>query len=300
MASQEANHDSIDMAIIDAAKQKKLLSSLFIQKTFVPFNHKNRRTEALVKNDKKEFRVMKGSFLVLAQLCGLTDNYKADIENKIGELAKDGYRTLAVAKAEINDKPELVGLVALHDPPRLDSKEIITKLRNLGVSVKMLTGDALAIAKEIARAVGIGDKIANASKLKELTESDPIKAAELAEKSDGFAEIYPEDKYIIVKGFQARGHIVGMTGDGVNDAPALKQAEVGTAVSNATDVAKGASSIVLTDEGLSDIIEPIKIGRMMFERINTWIINKITRTVLKTCFIVFAYLLLGKFVISAS
>ena len=114
------------------------------------------------------------------------------------------------------------------------------------------------------------------------------------------AEIYPEDKYDIVKAFQAKGHIVGMTGDGVNDAPALKQAEVGIAVSNATDVAKGAASMVLTEEGLTNILSPIKVGRMMFERINTWILNKIARTILKTCFIVIAFLILGKFVMSAT
>jgi H+-transporting ATPase len=300
LASQEANHDSIDTAFINAARQKNLLSSSFVQKTFTPFDPKTRRTEAIVKNGKNEFRVIKGSFPVIAQVCGLDDNNKADLETKIDELAKDGYRTLAVAKSQIKNKPQLVGLAALHDPLRPDSEKLIAELRNLGVSVKMLTGDALPIAKEIARAAGIGDRIIKVSELKELAKSNPLKAVELAEKSDGFAEVYPEDKYLIVKDFQAKGHIVGMTGDGVNDAPALKQAEVGIAVSNATDVAKGAASIVLTEEGLCNILGTIKIGRMMFQRINTWILNKITRTVLKTCFIVLAFLLLGKFVISAS
>jgi len=302
LASQEANHDSIDMAFINAAKQKNILDDSFVQKTFIPFDPKTRRTEAIIKKRKEneEFQVMKGSFTVIAQVCGLDDKNKANLEIKINKFAKNGYRTLAVAKAQIKNKPKLVGLVALHDPPRSNSKKLIDELRNLGVSVKMLTGDALPITKEIAREVGIGNRIVKMSELKELTTSDPIKAAELAEKNDGFAEVYPEDKYLIVKDFQAKGHIVGMTGDGVNDAPALKQAEVGTAVSNATDVAKGAASIVLTDEGLTDVIGPIKIGRMMFQRINTWILNKITRTILKTCFVVFAFLILGKFVISAS
>jgi H+-transporting ATPase len=300
LASQEANHDSIDMAFIIAAKQKNILDDLFVQKEFIPFDPKTRRTEAEVIKGKQQFRVMKGSFSVLAQACDLDDRNRADLETQINKFAKNGYRTLAVAKSEISNKPKLVGLVAFHDPPRPDSKKLINDIRHLGVSVKMLTGDALPIAMEIARAVGIGDRIVKASELKELTKSDPAKAAELVEKSDGFAEVYPEDKYLIVKNLQAKGHIVGMTGDGVNDAPALKQAEVGTAVSSATDVAKGAASIVLTDEGLTDIIGPIKIGRMMFQRINTWILNKISRTVLKTCFVVFAYLILGKFVISAS
>lgn len=300
LASQEANHDSIDMAFIIAAQQKNLLDDSFVQKEFIPFDPKTRRTEAVVKKGNQEFHVMKGSFTVLAQVCSLDNKNKADLDKKINEFAKDGYRTLAIAKTQIKNKPKLVGLVALHDPPRPNSKKIINDIRNLGVSVKMLTGDALPIAKEIARAVGIGDKIVTASELKELTNSNVAKAAELVEKSNGFAEVYPEDKYLIVKDFQAKGHIVGMTGDGVNDAPALKQAEVGIAVSSASDVAKGAASIVLTDVGLTDIIGPIKIGRMMFQRINTWILNKISRTVLKTCFVVFAYLILGKFVISAS
>ena len=257
-------------------------------------------TKALVMQGDQEFQVMKGAFPVIAQVCRLDDKNRADLEVLIDEYAKNGYRTLAVAKMQSNNKPELVGLAALHDPPRPDSKKLITDIRNLGVSVKMLTGDALPIAKEIARVVGIGDRIVKASELKALATTDQAKAAELVEESDGFAEVYPEDKYLIVKNFQAKGHIVGMTGDGVNDAPALKQAEVGTAVSSATDVAKGAASIVLTDAGLTDILGPIKIGRMMFQRINTWILNKISRTVLKTCFVVFAFLVLGKFVISAS
>jgi len=300
LASQEANHDSIDAAFINAAKERNLLNNSIMQKTFIPFDPKTRRTEAVVMKGNEEFRVMKGSFAVLSQVCGLNGRDQVDLETKINEFAKDGYRTLTVAKAETGNKSELVGLVALHDPLRPDSKKLINELRNLGVAVKMLTGDALPIAQEIARAVGIGDRIIRASELKEVNGSNSAKAAEIAENANGFAEVYPEDKYFIVKDFQAKGHIVGMTGDGVNDAPALKQAEVGTAVSNASDVAKGAASIVLTDEGLADIIGPIKIGRMMFQRINTWILNKIARTILKTCFVVFAFLILGKYVISAS
>jgi len=300
LASQEANNDSIDMAFIDLARQKNILDSSFIKKAFTPFDPKTRRTESIIKKGKEEFQVMKGSFDVIAEVCGLDEKSEANLEARVNEFAKKGYRTLAVSKAKIKNRPELVGIVALYDPPRPDSIKLIKELRNFGLSVKMLTGDALPIAQEIGRDVGIGDRIVKVSELKELEKSNPLKAVELVEKSDGFAEVYPEDKYLIVKNFQAKGHIVGMTGDGVNDAPALKQAEVGIAVNNATDVAKGAASIVLTDEGLTDINGPIKIGRMMFQRINTWILNKITRTVLKTCFIVLAFLLLGKFVISAS
>lgn len=300
LASQEANNDSIDMAFINSARRKNILDSSFIKKAFTPFDPKTRRTESIIKKGKEEFQVMKGSFDVIAQVCGLDEKSKVSLEARVSEFAKKGYRTLAVSKAKIKNRPELVGLVALYDPPRPDSQKLINELRNLGVSVKMLTGDALPIAQEIGRGVGIGDRIVNVSELKELTKSDQVKAAELAEKSNGFAEVYPEDKYLIVKDFQTKGHIIGMTGDGVNDSPALKQAEVGIAVSNASDVAKGAASIVLTEEGLCNILGTIKIGRMMFQRINTWILNKISRTILKTCFVVFAFIIMGKYVISAS
>jgi H+-transporting ATPase len=297
LASQEANHDSIDIAFINAAKQKNLLNSEFVQKSFTPFDAKNRKTEAVIKKGDEEFSVMKGSFAIIAQACGLDEKAISDLDGSINEFAKEGYRTLAVAKGKINDKAQFVGLAALHDPPRTDSKNLIQEIQNLGVTVKMLTGDALPIAMQIAKAVGIGNTIIKAAEYKKVT---PEKIVEVLEKSNGVAEVYPEDKYNIVKSFQAKGHILGMTGDGVNDAPALKQAEVGIAVSNATDVAKGAASIVLTQEGLANIISPIKIGRMMFERISTWILNKIARTILKTCFVIFSFLILGKFVISAS
>ncbi|MHB8403698.1 MAG: plasma-membrane proton-efflux P-type ATPase, partial [Bacteroidia bacterium] len=297
LASQEANHDSIDMAFINATKKKNILNNTFVQKTFIPFDAKNRKTEAVIKKDSEEFSVMKGSFAVIAKTCGLDEKSISDWESKINDYAKEGYRTLAVAKSSGKDKPDFIGLVALHDPPRADSKELIQELEKLGVSVKMLTGDALPIAMEIAKAVDLRGTIIKAPEFKKADKGNLI---ELLEKNSGLAEIYPEDKYDIVKAFQTKGHIVGMTGDGVNDAPALKQAEVGIAVSSATDVAKGAASMVLTEEGLTNILSPIKVGRMMFERINTWILNKIARTILKTCFVVIAFLILGKFVMSAT
>lgn len=296
LSSQEANNDSIDIAFINFAKEKKVLNRTFVQKSFIPFDPQNRKTEATIRTESDEFNVMKGSFNVIAQVCGLDQKSITDWEIKIDEFGKEGYRTLAVAKANINSNPQFVGLVALHDPPRADSKNLINELKSLGVSVKMLTGDALPIAAEIARTVDLGNAIIKASELK----TSNVNVVELLEKNSGVAEVYPKDKYDIVKAFQAKGHIVGMTGDGVNDAPALKQAEVGVAVSNATDVAKGAASIVLTEEGLVNILSPIKVGRLMFERINTWILNKIARTILKTCFVVIAFLILGKYVITAS
>jgi len=301
LASQEANQDPIDLAFITVAKQKNLINNSFIQKNFVPFDPKTRRTEALVLKDNQEFRVMKGAVNVVAQACGLDESAIRELEAKMDGFATKGYRTLAVAETkEQQNLPKLVGLVTLYDMPRADSKQLIQELKDLGISVKMLTGDALPIANEIAKEVGLGKNVIKMSDLKGLVEENLAKAAEVAEKSDGFAEIYPKDKYTIVKNLQAKGHMVGMTGDGVNDAPALRQAEVGIAVSNATDVATGAASVVLTNEGLSNIVDLIRNGRTIFERINTWILNKITRTILKTSFIVLAFLFIGKYVVSAS
>jgi len=299
LASQEANQDPIDLAFISVARQKNLKEYSFVQKIFVPFDPKTRRTEALVQKDSQEFRVMKGAVDVVAQTCGLDDRAIGRLEARADEFAKKGYRTLAVARTDDQNQPKLAGLVTLYDMPRPDSKRLMEELGELGVSVKMLTGDALPIAREIAKHVGLEENVIRISDLKEFAKEDPAKAAEAAEKSDGFAEIYPEDKYTIVKNLQAKGHIVGMTGDGVNDAPALKQAEVGIAVSNATDVAKGAASVVLTDEGLSNIVDLVKNGRRIFERITTWILNKISRTILKTSFVVLAFLITGKYVVSA-
>ncbi len=300
LASQEANQDPIDLAFIAAAKQENLMDDSFAQKTFIPFDPKTRRTEALVQKGEREFRVMKGAVNVVAKSCGLDDNSIESLEQKIEDFVKKGHRILAVAKADDNSQFRLVGLVTLYDAPRLDSKKLIGELGKLGISVKMLTGDALAIAKEVAKDVGLGENLVRMRDLADFEKGNSSKAAELAEESDGFAEIFPEDKFTIVRDLQAGGHMVGMTGDGVNDAPALRQAEVGIAVSNAVDVAKGAASVVLTGEGLSSIVDLIENGRMIFERINTWILNKITRTILKTCFIVLAFVFTGRYVVSAS
>jgi H+-transporting ATPase len=256
-------------------------------------------TEALVQKNSHEFKVMKGAVNVIARACGLDENSVEQLESRMSEFAAKGYRTLAVAKANGHKQPELVGLVTLHDAPRPDSKQLIQALKELGISVKMLTGDALPIAKEMATHVGLGDNVIRAADLKEFIKENAIDAAQAADKSDGFAEIYPEDKYTIVKSLQAAKHVVGMTGDGVNDAPALRQAEVGIAVSNATDIAKGAASVVLTNEGLTGIIDLVKNGRVIYERITAWILSKIVRTLQIATFVVLSYLLTGDYVVSA-
>jgi H+-transporting ATPase len=299
LASQEANQDPIDLAFLTMVKQQNLLDPSFRRKDFTPFDPKTRRTEALVQQDNHEFRVMKGAVNVIARECGLDSNTLGQLELQMNEFAEKGYRTLAVAKTNTEKQPELVGLVTLHDPPRLDSRQLIHELKELGISVKMLTGDALPIAKEIAADVGLGSNVIRAADLKEFIKENAIDAAEAADKSEGFAEIYPEDKYTIVKSLQAVRHVVGMTGDGVNDAPALRQAEVGIAVSSATDVAKGAASVVLLNEGLTSIVDLVKNGRVIYERITAWILSKIVRTLQIATFVVLSYLLTGNYVVSA-
>ena len=186
----------------------------------------------------------------------------------------------------------------MYDPPRPDAGQLIAALRGLGVAVKMLTGDALAVASEIARGVGLPN-IRRVADLKAAGAQAGNEAVDLLAGADGFAEVYPEDKYIVVQHLQAAGHVTGMTGDGVNDAPALRQAEVGIAVSSATDVAKGAASVVLTEPGLTNIVALVEQGRTIYQRILTWIINKISRTILKAAFVAIAFVVTGKFVVSA-
>jgi H+-transporting ATPase len=299
LASQEANQDPIDLAFINMVKQENLSDPSLMQKGFIPFDPKTRRTEATVQKDNREFRVMKGAVNIVAQACGLDEKSMQELESRMSEFAAKGYRTLAVAKTNDREQPELVGLVTLYDPPRPDSKQLIQELEELGISVKMLTGDALPIAKEIAADVGLGVNLIRAADLKEVVKESAIEATEAADKSDGFAEIYPEDKYAIVKSLQASKHVVGMTGDGVNDAPALRQAEVGIAVSNATDVAKGAASVVLMSEGLTSIVGLVRNGRVIYERIIAWILSKIVRTLEIASFVVLSYILTGNYVVSA-
>ena len=295
LASEEANHDPIDLAFLSAVSDRNVTMEGFIRKSFTPFDPKTRRTGAVAETGGKTFSVVKGAVNIIADLVDADVNA---ISQQTSEYASKGYRTLAVAMGDDERSLRIVGLVALYDIPRPDAKKLIGELKDLGISVKMLTGDALAIAKETARQVGLSDAITTSIEFEKALETDPAEASEIAEKSDGFAEIYPHDKYSIVKSLQRQSHIVGMTGDGVNDAPSLKQAEVGIAVSSATDVAKGAASVVLTGEGLGNIVDLIRVGRMMHQRMLTWIFNKVVKTFQIVVFVVVAFLLTDQFIVS--
>ena len=300
LASEEANQDPIDLAILAAAKERHIFDNLpkVTPVSFAPFDAKNRRTEAVVEQNGQQLRVMKGAVRTIAEACGLQPPAIEALEARVSDSAAKGYRTLAVARGPETGAPVLVGLVSLYDPPRPDARQLIATLQDRGVAVKMLTGDALAIASEIARGVGL-PSIRRMADLKAATAQAGHEEPGQFAGADGFAEVFPEDKYTVVKQLQAAGHVTGMTGDGVNDAPALRQAEVGIAVSTATDVAKGAASVVLTDAGLTNIVALVEQGRTIYQRILTWIINKISRTILKAAFVAIAYVVTGKFVVSA-
>ena len=296
LASHEADQDPIDVAFISAAKNSGIPLSEFVMKKFVPFDPSTRRTEATLEKDGQQFRVVKGAVNTVVPLCSRGKEEGSKIGEEVERWSAKGYRAIAVAKEGGQDSMELVGIALLYDKPRPDSPQLIRELRDLGLKVKMLTGDALPIAKEVARELSLGKAIARIGDLKGRREDQILP---LVEESDGFAEIYPEDKFLIVKSLQRGKHVVGMTGDGVNDAPALRQAEVGIAVSNATDVAKKAASAVLTTEGLEGIVDLVKTGRMTYQRMITWILNKIVKTFQITVFVVLAFFLTGQYIISA-
>jgi len=293
LASVAANNDPIDMAFLRKAADNKTDSSGYRQTSFTPFSAAAKRTEALVLKDGKQFKVMKGAYNTIKGLCNLQQSKLDDIVNTWG--AK-GFKTMAVAIRK-DSVTSMVGIVAIVDPPLPDSAKMIKEIKELGVTVKMLTGDALPIAKEIAIQVGVGDDIVAAGLLREQGAGSDNHSVIVAH--DGFAEVLPEDKFTIVKTLQQHREITGMTGDGVNDAPALKQAEVGIAVKSATDAAKQAASVILLQEGLESIINLITVGRTIHHRITNWVVAKISKTLYTVVFVCAAYFITGRFVVSA-
>jgi H+-transporting ATPase len=279
MASRGEGKDAIDSAVLDHARTAKVDLTSYKQMSFTPFEPSTKRSEAIISSGDKRFKVIKGAPQTVVALCrGLDEATVVKTNRSVEEMSIRGYRTLGVAKSSVDDldNVQFVGLLSLADPPRADSRDMIAGAIKLGVKPMMLTGDNIAIAREIARQVSIGDKII---RMEEFRKMDEAQQARTIEEIDGFAEIYPEDKYEIVQLLQSIGHLVAMTGDGVNDAPALKQAEMGIAVSSATDVAKAAASTVLTEPGVGVIIDAIKTSRHIYQRMLTWVINKVTKVI---------------------
>lgn len=281
LASQEKGMDAIDLAILSYGRTHSIdkLVESYKQLSFTPFDPSIKRTEAIVEGNGERFKVVKGAAQTIISLSKEMDKDTTEkIEAAVKDLSLKGYRTLAVGRTLESDSGELkfVGLIALADPPRKCAAKMIEEIKSLGIKPMMLTGDHVAIAREIAKQVGIGSNVIRLSDIKDLKEEEQL---DIVKNSDGFAQIYPEDKYRIVKLLQTSGHTVGMTGDGVNDAPALKQAEMGIAVSNSTDVAKASASVVLTEDGINVIVDAIKVSRETFQRMLSWVINKETKVI---------------------
>lgn len=275
-ASKEEGMDLIDSAIIAYAKECGYIFNYENRTQFIPFSPEAKRTEAVILEYGEEIRILKGAVPTIMSLCDGVDGIMTETINQTdASFSEKGYRSLAVAVAAAG-RTHFAGLLAIADPPREDSARMISKIRSLGIKPIMITGDSTPIAKEIAEKVGIGNRILRACEFKERSREEQLK---LIRENDGFAEVYPEDKYQIVKLLQENGHMVGMTGDGVNDSPALKQAELGTAVCEATDVARASASIILTQPGLGEIIDAVDVSRKTYQRMLTWVINKITKVV---------------------
>jgi H+-transporting ATPase len=299
LASRADNNDTIDLAVLGGLKDKDSLK-VYEVLHFQPFDPVHKRTEATVKaKDGKTFKVTKGAPQVILALSANAGQVKPAVEKAVNEFAARGFRSLGVARAEGDGQWQFVGVLPLFDPPREDAKATIATALAMGVKVKMVTGDALAIAEETAKKLDMGTNILDAASLGDSKKEETTAVADSIEKADGFAQVFPEHKFHIVDVLQKRGHIVGMTGDGVNDAPALKKADCGIAVSGATDAARAAASIVLTTPGLSVIIDAIKESRRIFQRMNSYAIYRIAETLRVLFFMTLAILIFNFYPVTA-
>ena len=299
LASRAEDKDTIDLAVIGGVKDGKALKSYQVLH-FQPFDPVHKRTEATVKGgDGKQFFVAKGAPQVILQMSTNAGAVKPVVEKAVNEFAGRGFRSLGVARADEEGKWQFAGVLPLFDPPREQAKATIASARHMGVEVKMVTGDQIAIARETSKQLGLGTNILDASALGDTKHHESAQMAETIEKADGFAQVFPEHKFHIVDVLQQRGHIVGMTGDGVNDAPALKKADCGIAVSGATDAARAAASIVLLASGLSVIVDAIKESRRIFQRMNSYAIYRIAETLRVLFFMTLAILVFNFYPVTA-
>lgn len=290
LAARSEDNDTIDQAVIAGVKDAQALADDKVLH-FQPFDPVHKRTEASVEGkDGKRFKTTMGAAQVILGLSSNAQEVGAAVDGAVQEFAKRGFRSLGVARAEGDGPWRFMGVLPLFDPPRPDAKETIATAEQMGVDVKMVTGDQLAIAQETARQLGLGANILDAS------QGDLAKEVDAA---DGFAQVFPEHKFRIVNALQAEGHIVGMTGDGVNDAPALKKADCGIAVSGATDAARAAAAVVLLTPGLSVIIDSIKESRRIFQRMTSYAIYRISETLRVLLFMTLAILVFNFYPVTA-
>jgi H+-transporting ATPase len=301
LASRAENQDSIDAAVLGGLKSDTALKNYEVVH-FQPFDPVHKRTEATVRGaDGRTFKVTKGAPQVIIALAANADVIRTAVEAAIDEFAARGFRSLGVARAEGegDGRWRFLGVLPLFDPPRDDSKETIATARQMGVNVKMVTGDQVAIARETAKQLGLGANILDAGGFGDIKHHESAQLAESIQGADGFAQVFPEHKFHIVDVLQQRGHIVGMTGDGVNDAPALKKADCGIAVSAATDAARAAAAIVLMTPGLSVIIDAIKESRKIFQRMNSYAVYRIAETIRVLMFMTLSILVFNFYPVTA-
>jgi H+-transporting ATPase len=297
LASKTDDPDAIDAAVLEGLPGGEAALEGYAQERFVPFDPVRKRTEAQVADPRGgRYRVTKGAPQVILELCRPDDDLRARVEGHVDDFARKGYRTLGVARSEGRRPWTFLGLLPLSDPPREDAAATLEQARDHGVNVKMVTGDNLAIAREVAGQLGLGTGIVPADRLPR--PGGDGHGTEV-ERADGFAQVFPEHKYAIVRTLQERGHLVGMTGDGVNDAPALKQAEVGIAVAGATDAARAAADLVLTAPGLSVIVRAVEEARRIFERMTSYAIYRITETIRIVVFLALAMLFYNVYPVTA-
>jgi len=299
LASRSDNNDTIDLAVLGGLKNEQALAGFRVTH-FQPFDPVHKRTEAAVKGaDGKDFRVSKGAPQVILELADDAGEVKPAVEKAVNEFASRGFRSLGVARSDAQGPWRFLGVLPLFDPPREEAKATIATAGEMGVNVKMVTGDQAAIARETAGKLGLGTNILDASGFGDTKHHEMAQLAESIEQADGFAQVFPEHKFHIVDVLQRRGHIVGMTGDGVNDAPALKKADCGIAVSGATDAARAAASIVLLSPGLSVIIDAIKASRKIFQRMTSYAIYRIAETLRVLLFMTLAILIFNFYPLTA-
>ena len=299
LASRAEDQDPIDRAVLGALPPGAQTDRYEIVH-FLPFDPVQKRAEATVRETGgRVFRVSKGAPQVILALAAADLAAQAQVEEAVKDFAARGFRALGVARSDDGAAWRVLGVLPLYDPPREDSKATIASATAMGISVKMVTGDQLAIGKEIARQVGLGSDIVDAALFGEARAHEAGQLAATIERADGFAQVFPEHKYHIVDVLQQRGHIVGMTGDGVNDAPALKKADAGIAVSGATDAARAAADIVLTTPGLSVIVDAVRESRRIFQRMQSYAIYRIAETIRVLLFMTLSILIFNFYPVTA-
>lgn len=297
LASKDPERDPIEHAIFEGLRGGASDLDGFETEHFAPFDPVRKYANAAIRQDDRRFEVAKGAPQAILALCADADRVRERLETAVDELAGHGYRTLGVARRDGDGSGwRYLGVLPLADPPREDSAKTLQDAREQGVAIKMVTGDHAAIAREIAGRLDLGTNIRSVD---EVFVDGQARDVDAIEAADGFAQVFPEHKFAIVEALQQRGHIVGMTGDGVNDAPALKKADMGIAVSGATDAARSAADLVLTAPGLSVIVEALKEARRIFERMTAYAIYRIAETTRVLLFMTLAILVFDFYPVTA-